>query len=448
MLRKLCLLFLSVALGISACTTTQPPADESPQTPSQLPEVFSEPMPLYEKALGDFSRPSSSVDDQARPYFDQGFQTMYAFAKEDAIRSFREAWKRDPDCSICYWGEAWAWGPYLNGKMKDNEAPHAYTAIQKALSLKDGAEPVEQAIMEATALRYVETYDPDGQAARDTAYAKAIGKVYEQYPADLEVGTLYGEALFLLEKRTGERDLEDPDLQQLHAVLEDVLNKDIKHVGACHLYIHATESTSDPGKAEACAEYIGSSIPGASHINHMPSHTWNEIGRWGDAVRANIQAWHSDQKAAINEGFAIYPSHNLHMLLFAASMDGQAAIAMQAGRDYTKLRDNNMYEVLTMIRFGRFDEVLEGKRPSERRYPTWDVGVCAGVCEAPQGKYLRGPKAPRPRLQSSQNLVRPLSFPFSQQPPRYRFRNPGRRNIARRRPSGSCHPNPGAGRCR
>ena len=69
----------------------------------------------------------------------------------------------------------------------------------------------------------------------------------------------------------------------------------------------------------------------------MPSHTWNEVGRWGDSVRANLEAWHSDQKAAIGEGFAIYPEHNLHMLLYAASYDGQGAIAMRAGKDYAKL---------------------------------------------------------------------------------------------------------------
>jgi tetratricopeptide (TPR) repeat protein len=90
----------------------------------------------------------------------------------------------------------------------------------------------------------------------------------------------------------------------------------------------------------------------------MPSHTWNEVGRWGDSVRANLAAWHSDQKAAVGEGFAIYPEHNLHMLLYAASYDGQGAIAMRAGKDYTKLTRDSFYEVLTLIRFGRFDEVL------------------------------------------------------------------------------------------
>jgi hypothetical protein len=132
----------------------------------------------------------------------------------------------------------------------------------------------------------------------------------------------------------------------------------VRHPGACHLYVHATESTVVPERATACAEFLGRSIPGASHINHMPSHTWNEVGRWGDSVRANIDAWHSDLKAAVGEGFAIYPQHNLHMLLYAASMDGQGAIAMQAGKDYAKLTGSTFYQVLTLLRFGRFDEVL------------------------------------------------------------------------------------------
>ena len=135
--------------------------------------------------------------------------------------------------------------------------------------------------------------------------------------------------------------------------------KDVNHPGACHLYVHATESTVVPGARRTCAEFLGSSIPGASHINHMPSHTWNEVGRWGDSVRANLEAWHSDQKAAIGEGFAIYPEHNLHMLLYAASMDGQGAIAMRAGKDYAKLTSDTSFQVLTLVRFGRFDEVLE-----------------------------------------------------------------------------------------
>jgi tetratricopeptide (TPR) repeat protein len=91
----------------------------------------------------------------------------------------------------------------------------------------------------------------------------------------------------------------------------------------------------------------------------MPSHTFNEVGRWGDSVRANLDAWHSDLKAPAGEGIAIYPSHNLQMLVYAAAMDGQGAISMRAGKDYAKLTRDTTFQLLTLIRFGRFDEVTE-----------------------------------------------------------------------------------------
>jgi len=91
-------------------------------------------------------------------------------------------------------------------------------------------------------------------------------------------------------------------------------------------------------------------------------------------VKANTEAWHSDLKAAENKGFSYAPNHNLHMLLFAASMDGQGAIATQAGKDYAKLGGNTMYQVLTLMRFGRFDEILEvtGRPSGEAEGGFWD----------------------------------------------------------------------------
>ena len=100
-----------------------------------LPEIFSDPISLYADALGQFSRPISSSVPEAQSFFDQGFQLMYAFAKVEATRSFREAQKYDPNCAICYWGEAWTWGSYLNGAMRIDEAPHAYSAMQNALTV-------------------------------------------------------------------------------------------------------------------------------------------------------------------------------------------------------------------------------------------------------------------------------------------------------------------------
>jgi tetratricopeptide (TPR) repeat protein len=363
-----------VLAAASALAQTKPLPFEGIPDPGEVPKYVRDPIPLMSAALGPFTRPISTKNSDAQKFFDQGFQMMYAFARLDAVRSFREAWKRDPECAICYWGEGWAWGSYLNGPMPADQSPFAYAAMLKAMALRHTATPVERAFIEALSVRYVKDFDVKTRRQQDEAYAEAMRKLAEAYPNDLDATTLYADALFLLEPRRGYRDMNAPNVQRLHKVLESVLDRDAKHPGACHLYIHATESTVKPQKAEVCTDYLGKSIPGASHIQHMPSHTYNEVGRWGDAVRANLEAWHSDLKADYGEGFAIYPDHNLHMLLYAAAMDGQGAIAIQAGKDYAKRTSDSMYHVLTLIRFGRFDEVLEVTRRPEREIPgaLWD----------------------------------------------------------------------------
>jgi len=115
------------------CTSADARAQEqgAQSPPKTVFERNTQPIDIYKAGLGKFTRPISSTNREAQAFFDQGFQMMYAFAKPEAIRSFREAWKRDPNCAICYWGEAWAWGSYLNAPMSVDEAPHAYAAIQK-----------------------------------------------------------------------------------------------------------------------------------------------------------------------------------------------------------------------------------------------------------------------------------------------------------------------------
>ena len=335
----------------------------------EFPAGFDEPMPMHHdgRGLGEFHRAITTASSEAQRFFDQGIQLMYAFDPNLAARSFREAWKLDPNCAMCYFGEAWAWGSYLNGPMTAPDAPRAYAAIQKSLELADNhASQLERSMIEALAVRYEQEHDPDKRRSLDETWAEIANDLFEQYPNDLDIGFLAGESLMLLQPRRGRWDIENPEVQEIHRVLESVLEQDITHPGTCHLYIHATEPTQDPGLAEACADHLGQSIPGASHIQHMPSHTYNRIGRWGDAVKGNTDAWHSDLKAAHGDGFAIYPSHNLHMLLFAASNDGQGAVAIQAGRDYADLMDGaTFYEALTMVRFGRFQDIIALQEPPE-----------------------------------------------------------------------------------
>jgi tetratricopeptide (TPR) repeat protein len=330
-----------------------------------LPHDFDEPIRLYSVGLGTFSRPISSKSPEAQAYFNQGFQLMYGFARAEAGRSFREAERRDPDCAICYWGEAWVWGPYVSeGRTPEHEA-RAYAAAQKALALAGAhATTEEKAFITAMAARYTGKFDAARGVEADRAYAQAMARVAETYPDDLDAATLYAEALFLLLPRPGTLDIHDPDVARVLQVLEGALKRDLHHPGACHLYVHTTELTSEPQRAEPCVEYLGDAIPGASHLNHMPAHTWTRVGRWGDAVRASLHAWQSDQKAAKGEAFLTYPAHDLQMLLYAASFDGQSAPAISAGRGLAKLTGDPMYLALALVRFGHFNDVeTMGPRP-------------------------------------------------------------------------------------
>jgi hypothetical protein len=313
------------------------------------------PVALQPEALGRFSWPIQTRVPEAQAYFDQGVRLVYAFAVDDARRSFAEARRRDPACAMCWWGEALAAGPYLNGAMDEADRPAAHAAALRARELARA--PLERALAGAMVGRY--TPGPPRRSL-DSAYVHALAAVHRQHPRNAEVATLYAESLMLLEPRRGVWPLAKPSVARIMEVLEGVLARDVRHPGACHLYIHATETTPKVTQAQRCADELGALIPGASHINHMPSHTYNRVGRWGDATRANLQAWHSDQRAARGEGVSTYPAHNLHMLLFSASVDGQGAIAMQAARDYTRHApaDGAAFQALTLLRFGRFEEIV------------------------------------------------------------------------------------------
>ena len=326
------------------------------QEASEEPEVA-----LLTAVTGPLSRDITTAYPNAQAYFDQGLQMMYAFTIDKGLDSFVEAQRRDPDCAMCYFGEAWARGPFLNGRMRPSNAPLAFEAIQTAIVLaEESATPVERALINAMALRYTEEEDADRRPQLDSMYARAMAEVYQDFPDDLDVGTLYAESLILLDPTRANYRLGNPSVQRFHAVLEAVLERDITHPGACHIYIHATEATEEPGKAELCADLLGASIPGSSHINHMPSHTYNRIGRWNSAVRSNLDAWHSDQRVAWEEGVSYGATHNLHMLLFAGSMAGQGAVSLLAAKTYAdQVNGGVFYEALVLFRYGWFDEILE-----------------------------------------------------------------------------------------
>src|SRR5262245_36372915 len=120
-------LIRAIAATALAATVYQSAAAQQP-APVSYPPEFEQPMPLH-NVLGAFSRKISTKNPEAQAFFDQGIKLIYSFTLSNAARSFREAQKRDSSCAMCYFGEAWSWGAYLNGAMNPGNAPRAHAAI-------------------------------------------------------------------------------------------------------------------------------------------------------------------------------------------------------------------------------------------------------------------------------------------------------------------------------
>lgn len=350
---------LGAGILATACTTRQrSPTHVAVPVPLNTAETG---IALQGELLGKYTWPIATRSKVAQAYFDQGLRLMYSFARDEARQSFEKARTIDALCAMCWWGEAWTMGPYLNGAMAPVDAPLAYAAAQRAEALASSSTPVERAVIKALTARYAPTPSPEGRNVLDSAYADAMQAVHVRYPRHQDVATLYADALMVLEPRRGIWPMTKPSIPQIHAILEGVLARNPAHPGACHSYIHATETTPQVGEAQRCADLFGAAVPGVSHVNHMPSHTYNRVGRWGDATQANITAVATDRAAGSGRGYAIYPAHNLHMLLFSAAVDGQERVAIEAANDHAAMAgpDGVVFQAITLVRFGRFENVLE-----------------------------------------------------------------------------------------
>src|SRR5678816_4959770 len=82
--------------------------------------------------------------------------------------------------------------------------------------------------------------------------------------------------------------------------LRHAMDRNANHPGACHLFIHAVEA-KDPASAVPCAEKLEALMPGAGHLVHMPAHIYVRVGRYADAVAANVHAVHALSLIHISE---------------------------------------------------------------------------------------------------------------------------------------------------
>jgi tetratricopeptide (TPR) repeat protein len=381
---------LLLLLSLVACQRAEESSETRVATGAPETATFSDKDVFLFETLGKLSWPISTSNPQTQRWFDQGLRLAFGFNHEAAGRSFAEAARLDPACGICYWGQALVLGPNINQPMLPEAVDPAFEMSRKALALIAEATPPEQALIEALALRYEKT-QPEDRSFLDHAYADAMRKVVERFPDHDHAATLLAESLMDLSPWSywDDNGQATEYTDELLANLESVLARTPDHIGAIHLYIHATEASPEPQRAEPYADRIADLAPGSGHLVHMPAHTYIRIGRYHDATLINFKATDADIAfLGICRGSnGIYPlgyvPHNWHFTVMTAGLEGAAGMARLAAEQAASRADHEQLEALNFmqqfivapllnsVRFAEWDVIMnQAEPPAALPYPT------------------------------------------------------------------------------
>jgi len=296
---------------------------------------------------------------EAQQWFDYGLALSHAFYHQDVKAAMKRSVELDPSCSLCSWGEAWALGPTLNYGIKDDERQLALAAAERAQALAKPGDDLARRLADAMVARYAapepadETKAAAGNKAGESeakpdeegtepAFAQALSAIAADYPQYPELTVLAAHSLMMASSE------EKPEpLKQALVLLETVLKDHPDDTGAIHYYIHATEFDERAEDALPYAKRLGDLAPNASHLVHMPAHTFFRAGLYQEAAVANAKAIATDV-AWIAEGgdarppmlkdfpLPMYYSHNLAFGLAGAMMSGDGELALRYADHATK----------------------------------------------------------------------------------------------------------------
>ena len=386
-MRKTILAYLlaASAFSIPQISVAQSHDAHAPATPNTL-AGWAKGAQLFD-GLGSFRRKITTRSSLAQQYFDQGMRFIWAFNHDEATRSFAKAAQIDPRCASCYWGVALTLGPNYNMPMMSSpRARVGWTAVRKAEANARRAKPVERALIAAVAKRYRGTgeVDPSNSQPLLNAYVEAMRKVSEKYPDDLDVQTMYAEALMNTNpwKLWNADGSANPGTDKIVSTLQHVLEKDPKHPGANHYYIHAVEASKHPEAGVASAEVLEGMMPAAGHLEHMPAHILQRVGRYEEAAEANRKGAAADlaylRETAAPDYYPMYLIHNFQFLASSAGMEGRRAETISALKEARQhIPDQLLFGMSGLdwsasfiydgyTKFGMWDDMLKQPAPDAK----------------------------------------------------------------------------------
>lgn len=336
-------------------------------------------MEKYEE-IRNFSKKITTNSEEAQILCDRALIQMFGTGYPEAIRLFKLALELDENIPFALWGISYSYGPGINfNNLPSEYYKNGYEAYLKALKKIDYANEWERDLINSLQYRYPveipQTFEEKMKVIRN--YRNEFKKIYEKYPDDLDIASLYCESMISIH-RTMLWNLDKsptPEVLELKEILESKMK--IKyHPQICHLLIHTLEHNSKYHKeALEAAELLQKNQKGVSHFYHMPCHILIFYGRFNECLDLSIKAVESfynilkrqnkydfNIKSFFHE--VIYTSYSA---MFTGSYDNAIKYALILKKEIdqkllsmTYLNIEWFYSTFfhVYIRFGKWDEII------------------------------------------------------------------------------------------
>ncbi len=322
-------------------------------------EILERPVPLR-TGIGTLHEKVSTTSAEAQAFYDQGLAYVHSFVWIEAIRSFHQALRNDPNMGMAYLG-------LCDAYIGLQDVPTARAALERGEQLENHLNAREKTWLAIRKAELEVAEDPNN-SDKYFAYRKTVNDALSATPSDpwlwIQRG-LADESSPLSHGQAGGVDT--------LAFYKTALTLAPGNLAALHYYAHTWENLGHGKEALEETEKYAQLAPAIPHARHMHGHGLMRLGRTQEAIKEFLKTQELEEayyKAEnIPARFDWHHAHNLQLLALAYRTLGKAKTAEALLKEsfdqpaYTEFLDYNRraYPEFLLNR-GRFEDALAAAR--------------------------------------------------------------------------------------
>jgi tetratricopeptide (TPR) repeat protein len=365
------LLLAGVAVPLSSAQQT---GHEGHQGGGPVPrEILERPVALR-TGIGTLHEKVTTSSQEAQAFYDQGLAYLHSYVWIEAIRSFHQALRLDPNLAMAFLGLTDA---YIG--LHDPATARAAFERAKALAPKVSKREQMWITIRERELDYLESNeDPD----KYVAYRKSISGALREYPNDpwlwIQRG-LADEGSPITHGQVGGVDT--------IAFYRTALALAPDNFAAHHYYAHTLENLGRTKEALDEAAIYARMAPAIPHAHHMHGHELMRLGRTEEAIAEFLKTKSLEEEYYRTENIPArydwHHAHNLQLLAMSYQSLGQMkaaeatfreAFAVPAYTDFLEFNRKAWPEFL--LARDRYEEALSASQEVSKS--PWPVARLAG----------------------------------------------------------------------